>query len=225
MPGRRPPVAVSGRFRRAADLHRVAHQRNPGSLTTTRLVRFTPDCLQRQLGMTLGINIWNQPYKWCWCRPPLAHGWRIDALDFFSFRHGRSGAHACSAAQRPTLSSQRTVARQAPLSMGFPRQEPGVGCRFLLQGIFPTQGPNPSLLWLLHCRQILYYWATGEGLDNLCQLHKMSDKGDGWTAIKLHFWKQAAGHLRPQAMLWQPSPWLLFSKAWCQDHQLHLEPC
>ena len=29
----------------------------------------------------------------------------------------------------------------------------GVGCHFLLQGIFPTQESNPSLL---HCRQILY---------------------------------------------------------------------
>ena len=28
-----------------------------------------------------------------------------------------------------------------------------MGCRFLLQGIFPTQGLN---LGLLHCRQILY---------------------------------------------------------------------
>ena len=37
-----------------------------------------------------------------------------------------------------------TVARQAPLSMGFPRQEcwSGLPC---LQGIFPTQGLNPSL--------------------------------------------------------------------------------
>ena len=30
----------------------------------------------------------------------------------------------------------------------------GVGCHFLLQGIFPTQGSN---LGLLHCRQILYH--------------------------------------------------------------------
>ena len=30
----------------------------------------------------------------------------------------------------------------------------GVGCRFLLQGIFPTQGANPGLL---HCRQTLYH--------------------------------------------------------------------
>ena len=33
----------------------------------------------------------------------------------------------------------RTVAHQAPLSMGFSRQEFGVRCHFLLQGIFPTQ--------------------------------------------------------------------------------------
>ena len=30
----------------------------------------------------------------------------------------------------------------------------GLGCHFLLPGIFPTQGLNPGLL---HCRQILYY--------------------------------------------------------------------
>ena len=35
----------------------------------------------------------------------------------------------------------------------------GVSCHFLLQGIFPTQGSN---LGLLHCRQILYHWATWE---------------------------------------------------------------
>ena len=30
--------------------------------------------------------------------------------------------------------------------MGFPRRETGVGCPFLLQRIFPTQGMNPCLL-------------------------------------------------------------------------------
>ena len=33
----------------------------------------------------------------------------------------------------------------------------GVGCHFLLQGIFPTQELNPNLQL---CRQILYHWAT-----------------------------------------------------------------
>ena len=31
------------------------------------------------------------------------------------------------------------------------------------QGIFPTQGLNLSLLWLLPCWQILYHWATYTG--------------------------------------------------------------
>ena len=31
-------------------------------------------------------------------------------------------------------------------SMGFPRQNSGVGCHFLLQGIFPSQGSNPCAL-------------------------------------------------------------------------------
>ena len=39
------------------------------------------------------------------------------------------------------------------MSMGSPRQEYWVGCHFLLQSIFPTQGLN---LGLLYCRQILY---------------------------------------------------------------------
>ena len=32
----------------------------------------------------------------------------------------------------------------------FPGKNTGVGCYFLLQGIFLTQGSNPCLLWLLH---------------------------------------------------------------------------
>ena len=38
------------------------------------------------------------------------------------------------------------VALQAPLSMGFPRQEYWSGCPFLIQGIFLTQGLNLCLL-------------------------------------------------------------------------------
>ena len=35
----------------------------------------------------------------------------------------------------------------------FQGKSTGVGCHFLLQGIFPTQGSNPGLS---HCRQMLY---------------------------------------------------------------------
>ena len=45
-----------------------------------------------------------------------------------------------------------TVAHQAPSSMGFSRKGTGVGCHFLLQGIFLTQGLN---LGIRHSRQML----------------------------------------------------------------------
>ena len=47
-----------------------------------------------------------------------------------------------------------TVANQGPPSMDCPGRNTGVGCHFLLQGIFPSQGLNPGLP---HCRQILYH--------------------------------------------------------------------
>ena len=52
-----------------------------------------------------------------------------------------------------------TAACQAPLFVGFPRQESWRDFHFLLHGIFLTQGSNSSLL---HCKQILYHWTTCE---------------------------------------------------------------
>ena len=43
-----------------------------------------------------------------------------------------------------------TVVCQAPLSMGFSGKNTGVGNHAFFQGIFLTQGLNPSLLSLLH---------------------------------------------------------------------------
>ena len=51
----------------------------------------------------------------------------------------------------------QTVTCQAPMSMGFSKQEysrQGVGSHSLFQGVFLTQGSN---LGLLHCRRILYH--------------------------------------------------------------------
>ena len=47
-----------------------------------------------------------------------------------------------------------TVVCQVPQSTEFSGKDITVGCHFLLQGIFPTQGSNPDLLL---CRQILYH--------------------------------------------------------------------
>ena len=52
-----------------------------------------------------------------------------------------------------------------------PGKNARVGCHALLQGIFPTQGPNPDLP---HCRQILY-----------CLSHQGSPKILEWVAYPL----------------------------------------
>ena len=50
----------------------------------------------------------------------------------------------------------------------FPGKDTGVGCHFLLQGIFPTQGSNPGLLY---CRQILYQLSyKGNPFSHICYL-------------------------------------------------------
>ena len=67
-------------------------------------------------------------------------------LSFPASRAMGKNAQSC-----PTHVTPWTVALQAPLSMRFPRQEYwstsfNTGSHFLLQGIFPTQGLNLSLL-------------------------------------------------------------------------------
>ena len=57
-------------------------------------------------------------------------------------------AHSC-----PTLCDPMDCNIPASSLRGFPGKSSRVGCHFLLQGIFPTQGSNPSLP---HCRQTLY---------------------------------------------------------------------
>ena len=58
-----------------------------------------------------------------------------------------------------------TVAPQAPLSMGFFRQEYWSGSSFPSPGDLSDQGLN---LHLLNCRWILYHWATEETHKEYC---------------------------------------------------------
>ena len=60
--------------------------------------------------------------------------------------------HACTRAYSVISDSATawTVACQAPLSMGFPRQEYQSGLPLPLPGIFPTQGSNPHLVCFQH---------------------------------------------------------------------------
>ena len=74
------------------------------------------------------------------------------------FRQKRTCVHVCSV----TSDSLRHSGPQPTRLLypwGFSGKNAGAGCRFLLQGIFLTQGSNPHLL---HCRQILHHWAIRE---------------------------------------------------------------
>ena len=62
--------------------------------------------------------------------------------------HESEDAHSC-----PTLCNPMEPAR-LPCPWDFPGKNTGVGCHFLLQGIFLTQGSNSGLP---HCRQTLYH--------------------------------------------------------------------
>ena len=55
-----------------------------------------------------------------------------------------------------------TIAHQAPHSVGFSRQEYFSGFPCPPPGYLPDPGIKPSLLHLLHCRWLLYYWGKEE---------------------------------------------------------------
>ena len=89
------------------------------------------------------------------------------------------------------LTHKNIVARQSPLSTGLSWQEYGVGCHFFLQGIFPTQGPNPSFL--------LFFVLAGDSLP-------LSYLGSSSTSSQmLGSWKIGMSFLLEQFL------WCLFS--------------
>ena len=59
-----------------------------------------------------------------------------------------------------------------PCPWDFPGKSTGVGCHFLLQRIFPTQGSNPGLH---HCRQTLYH-LNHEGSPGVAASNPQSSK-------------------------------------------------
>ena len=72
-----------------------------------------------------------------------------------------------------TLVTPWIIAHQALLSMGFPKNT-GVGCHFLPQGIFLTQGSNPHLL---DRRQILYHLSHRETKEKLVFAKEKNKEG------------------------------------------------
>ena len=61
-------------------------------------------------------------------------------------------AAVCAVLLCPTLCKPLNYSLPGFSVHGSPGKNTGVGCHFLLQGIFPTQGLNPHLLhWQAHC--------------------------------------------------------------------------
>ena len=68
----------------------------------------------------------------------------------------------------------------------FPFKNTEVGCHFLRQRIFPTQGLNSPLPASPACRQILYHWATEASLSTMpiLLLHRIQQqKGMKWYTL------------------------------------------
>ena len=79
-----------------------------------------------------------------WPGLPARH-WLLFHVWFGSLHTCLLSLQLCS-----TVGTLWMVAHQAPHSQDSPGKSTGVGCRFLLQGIFLTQGSNPRLLCFLH---------------------------------------------------------------------------
>ena len=62
-----------------------------------------------------------------------------------------------------------------------PGKNTGMGCHFLLQGIFPTSGWNPALP---HCRQTLY-WLSHQGSPSWSAVNSMDIE---ITVIEVHLY-------------------------------------
>ena len=82
---------------------------------------------------------------------------QVDWLDY--------STHACVHSQVLLFfGTPWAAAHQAPLSMGFFRQEYWSGLPFPSPGDFPDPGLEPVFLYLPHFRQNLYRWASGEAI-------------------------------------------------------------
>ena len=63
------------------------------------------------------------------------------------------GPHACVHAQLWLFATHKLLPSRLLRPWDFPGKNTRVGCHFLLQRIFSTQGSNPSLLSLLHWQE------------------------------------------------------------------------
>ena len=97
----------------------------------------------------------NRPFPWDWGMCWLNTLARLASL-CSRIAHVSFTLYAQLLSRVPLFETPWTEAHQSPLFMEYSTKNAGVGCHFLLQVIFRTQGLNLHLLCLLHCRWIHY---------------------------------------------------------------------
>ena len=96
----------------------------------------------------------------------------------------------------------------------------GVGCHFLLQGIFPTRGSNPRLLhWQADALLLSYQGSPGEALEwskrqRLNEMPRLNGSGqtviEDWTVKTPRGW----GSKGNRSTFWEGDLVLLWQEAW-----------
>ena len=118
---------------------------------------FWPWCIEFPFTRHCGYCIVSRFYQLLGFLSPLVH-WHFELLCCVC-------AYLLSRVQ--LFATPWPVARQAPLSMGFSRQEYWSGLPCPPPGIFPTQGSKPGVP---HCRRILYHLShKGSPFQLLCE--------------------------------------------------------
>ena len=119
------------------------------------------DPLEKGMATYSSILAWRTPWTEEPCGSRVERDWVTNTFTL-TWIYVCAGHVNCSV-MSDSLQPFWTIACQAPLTMGFFRQEYCVGCHSFLQEIFPNQGSNLQLLCLLPCKQILYllsHWGN-----------------------------------------------------------------
>ena len=94
------------------------------------------------------------------CRREAADEAEVCNNSYYALSATLHNMHACMLSGVLLFATPWAIVHQAPLSMGFSRQDYWSRLPFPPPGNLPNPGIEPMSPHLLHCRQILYHWAT-----------------------------------------------------------------